>query len=500
MGSLIKILPQNTFVRGVLTLASGTVGAQAILIASAPLLTRLYSPDEFGILSVFLSMLGLVGGIAALRFELAIPLPEDDRNAAALSVTGAVVVVLFSLALFALVTSYSESLANQFNAPILAPYLWLLPVTFFANGLFLLLNMLCVRHERFGDMAKAKVLQSAITVVVQVAGFSLGGAALIIGRVLGHVAAAIQLVRGIGLDYSVTVRTLKLYDLWRVAINYRTFPLISTWSALASSIGSSITPLMFAAFFGLEMAGYFAMTMMVMVVPMSIIGVAVQNAFYRKAVDAHRTGRLAELILAVQSRLVLATLPFFALSAFVLPDAFVLMFGEAWRVSGTFAVWILPWMLFQLTVTPCTGIFPIVGRLGLALLLDLSLAAAPVLAFSVALWLRGDALFAVQLLSAIASLVYLARISIAYCLAGGQALTGVAVVLRGLMIAAIGVLPAFVVPNVWSGKPVLALLFAISCGALLAAVAIRWAWKRLPEIDIGPYEQGAGSQPAGIAN
>lgn len=499
MRLLTKVLPQSAFARSVLTLASGTVGAQVILIASSPILTRLYSAEDFGLLSVFLSMMGLIAAIAALRFEMAIPLPEDDRDAVALTATGGIVVLILSLGLLVAVLRFADELALQFNAPAIAQYLWLLPLAFFANGLFIVLNMLSVRHGRFGDMSKAKVLQSLTTVVTQIAGVACGGIVLIVGRVLGNLAAAAHLIRKTGPSTLSTIKTLEARELWRSVVTYRKFPLISTWAALASSIGASVPPLLFAASFGLEMAGFYAMTMMVMVVPMGIIGIAVQNAFYRKAVDAHRAGHLADLILAVHARLVLVMMPAFVLAAFVLPPLFVLVFGAAWELSSNFAVWILPWMFMQLTVAPCTGVYPILNRLGIGFLFDLSLAAAPFLAFLLAREFGGDALLAVQVLSALAATVYAVRVAVTLRLGGGHFLSGIAVLFRVLPIAALGGLPALWVTYSGAAPTILVLMLAVAGGTILAAVAIRWAWKRLPSMEpVTPAESpnALDQQPA----
>jgi len=75
---LRRLLPKNAFVRSVSVLVGGTAGAQILLVLAAPLLTRLYTPEDFGLLAVYASLLALIGVISSLRYELAIPLPEDD--------------------------------------------------------------------------------------------------------------------------------------------------------------------------------------------------------------------------------------------------------------------------------------------------------------------------------------------------------------------------------------------------------------------------------------
>jgi hypothetical protein len=43
-----RLLPRNAFARGVSVLVGGTAGAQVLMVPAAPVLTRLYSPEDFG--------------------------------------------------------------------------------------------------------------------------------------------------------------------------------------------------------------------------------------------------------------------------------------------------------------------------------------------------------------------------------------------------------------------------------------------------------------------
>lgn len=78
----IKALLKGRFARSVTVLAGGAVLGQAITVLVSPILTRLYSPEDFGVFGVYASILGIVTVIASLRYEYALPLPEDDAIAA----------------------------------------------------------------------------------------------------------------------------------------------------------------------------------------------------------------------------------------------------------------------------------------------------------------------------------------------------------------------------------------------------------------------------------
>ena len=78
----IRSKPNSPFASDILKLVSGTAFAQIITILASPILTRLYSPEAFGFLAIFISITSIVGVIACMRYELAIMLPKSDEKAA----------------------------------------------------------------------------------------------------------------------------------------------------------------------------------------------------------------------------------------------------------------------------------------------------------------------------------------------------------------------------------------------------------------------------------
>ena len=90
-----KLKPKSEFSRNVLTLMTGTTIAQAIPIAISPILTRIYTPEDFGILALFVAISTIFGSIANGRYELAIMLPKKDEDAINIFALGFIVNVGF---------------------------------------------------------------------------------------------------------------------------------------------------------------------------------------------------------------------------------------------------------------------------------------------------------------------------------------------------------------------------------------------------------------------
>ena len=180
-----QVLPNNPFVRGVTVLVGGTAGAQLLTVLAAPLLTRLYSPEDFGMLAVYASLLALISIISSLRYELAIPLPEDDAEAANIAVLSLILVGLSTLLAGFMMLLASQPLANVLGLPGLARYLWLLPIGVLFGGTYTIFNYWSVRTKRFTTIASTKLRQAVAMIALQLTAFKLGDIALLYGHVVG---------------------------------------------------------------------------------------------------------------------------------------------------------------------------------------------------------------------------------------------------------------------------------------------------------------------------
>jgi len=162
---LRRLLPKNAFARGVSVLVGGTAGAQVLTVLAAPLLTRLYSPEDFGLLAVYVSLLALIGIISSLRYELAIPLPEDEDEGVAANVAALSLILVGLTALLSGVLAWQlgPAIADLLGVPALAGYLWLLPVGALVSG----------SGQLFDDWAA--LIRRFTTIAIQAPEFPPGG-------------------------------------------------------------------------------------------------------------------------------------------------------------------------------------------------------------------------------------------------------------------------------------------------------------------------------------
>src|SRR5690606_37400892 len=242
----------GSFFGPVLTLVSGVAVAQGVVFAARPVLTRLYTPDAFGVLTLFVTLVALLAVPATGRYDDASMLPAARRDAA-----GLLLLALGGTALAALVVGvlvlWRDGWAARFGSPGLAPARLLLP-----PGLFLLawgqaLETWHTRHDRFRLVSAGRVAQSAAVVGVQVGAGLLGAGAL--GLVGGAAAGfgALLLVVGVPLvrrDGAALRAAARGEALRRLARRYRRFPLLSGPAAFLNLLSSRVPVFLLAAFFG----------------------------------------------------------------------------------------------------------------------------------------------------------------------------------------------------------------------------------------------------------
>ncbi|WP_205599034.1 lipopolysaccharide biosynthesis protein [Halomonas faecis] len=413
-----RLLPQNKFARSVSVLAGGTAAGQIIVVAASPILTRLYSPEDFGLLAVYAGLLGILSVIASLRYQLAIPLPESDEEAGSIVVLSLLVVVGVTMFTSVIVGLFGSSIVELLNTPGMAPYLWLLPAGLFLTGVYQVFNYWAIRTKAFPAIARTKFTQALGMVGVQIGAYTLGPIALLLGRVVGQSAGIVTLAKLTTKGRLGELRKKTYGDLKLVAASYRNFPLLSTWTGLSSSAGTNLPPILIAALLGAGPAGIFALSHRVLSQPMTVLGKSVGDVFYRQAAQAHREGNLGPVVDRVYSVLVVLALPIATMIFISAPSVFVFIFGDEWAVAGDVARWMTPWLFFQFIVTPPTRIYPILGKHTMALRFQLSLLLAAVASVLLGALLFDSIVLSVAFISITKGFVYMARLVTTYKLVG----------------------------------------------------------------------------------
>lgn len=360
---ITRVLRQKSFMRNVLVLMTGTATAQVLTTAAAPVLTRFFAPEDFGVLGLFLAMSGIVANVATLRYELAIVLPEDEEDAANVLGLSLLSVAAISCLAAAVIAVGRTWMAERMQAPALADHLWMAPLYIAGAGSYLALNYWSTRKKSFSRLSISRVFRSLGVVVTQLAaGIGKAGAGgLVLGQVIGQGLATGVLALQVWRDDWLRIRaSLSLARIRELATRYRDFPLFSSPQALVNSVSQSTPAFMFGVLFGPAVVGLYWFTHRLLMLPTDLIGKSVRQVFFQRAAELHNSGQNVHAVL-VRATLGLAGIALPVLVAIGIggPRLFGLVFGPEWEAAGGYARWMVLWWASYFINPPSVMLIPV---------------------------------------------------------------------------------------------------------------------------------------------
>jgi O-antigen/teichoic acid export membrane protein len=354
------------FASDVFTLVGGTTFAQIIALLAAPVLTRLYGPEDFGVWALFLSITGIIGIISCLRYEHSIMLPESDEDAINLLALCILFVLLVTVVTIPLIYLFKDPLVLALNSPQLGNYVWLIPPFVFLNGIFLALNYWNSRTKHFKRLSFARVSSSVSSTGTQI-GAGLGGYAtgigLIGGTLVGNFVSTIVLFGQIWKDdqklFQASTKPKKMIEGMK---RHRKFPLIDSWSALLNTTSWQLPAFLLAFFFSPAIVGFYSLGFRLLQMPMSFIGGSISQVFFQRASVAKSENTLDSLVENVFRILVIIGMFPILTITIVGSDVFSVILGQNWAEAGVYAQILSIWAFVWFISSPLSTIYVVMEK------------------------------------------------------------------------------------------------------------------------------------------
>lgn len=350
----------GTLFKGIVTLAWGTGLARLIGIVSIPIVTRLYSPEDHGLLSVYVSLVLVIAPVLSMRYILAIPLPSSDAVASNLLILSLGITCIMALFLSGLLWMLWDPIVEWIGVSSIHGWLWLVILGALTASIYETMTLWAVRRRSYSIISRTKIVQSLLGEGVKV-GFGVAGI-IPFGLLLGQ---AVSQGGGIGSLYAAFKGDLK----WRgggwrkgkaILRRYKGFPIYRLPSQLLLAF-SLQGPLIFAAaLYGANFTGQLGLAMMALALPSNLIGQSVGQAFYGEIARLPKEGASKKLWLltrSVQLRLLIIGVPIALLVLLGGEKIFSFGFGDRWAKAGEYASLLSPFILLQLTSGPLVQLF-----------------------------------------------------------------------------------------------------------------------------------------------
>lgn len=332
---------RSRFFKNVTLLMGSTAIAQLVSLALTPILTRLYTPAEYGVLTIYLAVLGLFTRGGTLNYEYVIPIADDDESAFHILVLCIALTVSISAIVAVAMTPLRSLLSRIERIAALVPYLWVVPVSFLFMGSYNAFSLWAVRTNNFRRLAATKMSQAATQGIAQV-GLGLlktSSLGLLVGDVLGKAAGIGTLVRDTLRKDGSLLKTLRSRRLRDLAMRYKSYPLVQTPASLLINAGTQIVPLLLAFLYNESAAGYFNLTQRIIGAPITLVSQSLKQGFFAEmAIWLKKDpARVKALFRKLNLQLLLIGIaPCAVLTAFGGP-IFSFVFGPQWLQAGRYA-------------------------------------------------------------------------------------------------------------------------------------------------------------------
>lgn len=369
---LTSRLRQSTLIRNVLAVVTGSIGGQLIVFAFSPFITRIYSPEIFGLQGVFLSLLSVLSPIIALRYPMAIVVTKDEDDARRLARLSLLIAFGLSSVLGMILLVARDQVLALLGAEALGPLIWFLPLALF-----------CIALQDVADFRAARLGAFRLVGIVTMVQAFITNLARVLGGLISPIAAILVAVTSLAPALQATLLRLgsrKRYgpppSLTRpqalaLLHAHRDFPLYRTTTDMLSAASQAVPVILLTALYSPAAAGLYVLARTVVNLPLNIIGSAIGNVFYSHMAEMSRNGRPIFLFVA-RSALALLLGPggVTLLAALFFPSVFAFVFGEAWRLAGHYAQWMSLCIVGVLANIPAVRALPVIGKQSIHLIFN----------------------------------------------------------------------------------------------------------------------------------
>ena len=370
--SVKRAFSRGSFGRQVSVLAIGTSLGQIAALAGSPVLTRLYSAEQFGQVAAFTAVLLFFGAILSLRYEIAILLPEDNQTAANVTVLSLVIVLLLSL-IIGLALPLTPNWGGQLAQ--IRSYLWLMPIAAFGLGFYQVMSYWALRHKAFTQVARTKLTQplSRLATQIVLGIFKWGALGLLLGETIGRINGGASLARTAWTENKLDFRAVSWDGLRTAASRYRRFPLVLSPAALINAAGSSVPILLFGLWFGPTVLGWYALVDRTEGIPAVLIGQAVSQVYSAEAARLATADpvQLNRLFSRTVWHLSLIAIVPAAIMGVIAAPLFSFVFGSSWHEAGVYAQLLIVMQFLGFVSWPVNPTLSILERQSIQLTWDI---------------------------------------------------------------------------------------------------------------------------------
>ncbi|MCA1750469.1 MAG: lipopolysaccharide biosynthesis protein [Cryomorphaceae bacterium] len=365
MRKIFNFYKRSDFARNVGVMFSGNAVAMVLPFLLAPLISRIYSPEDFASFELFAKIMALVAVVGSLRLDLAILLPKGEKEAMALVRLSFNILIGISVVVGALFIIFRDSVGELLNNESLPELLYLLPLGIFSYGALNIVNQFLIRKRDFKEAAVVKIFAAGGNNVTK---YGLGlfmpnPLGLSLGQIFGAVFPLLyvlkvknirEMLRSLGMPVQADRKLIR---------KYRDFPLINSAHAFYNEGQQTVLIGLISAYYGEYALGLFAFSFRYLKVPLMVFGTSISQVLNERWARELNEGKSirSSMVKIIMVLIAISIVPFGVLFFFGTP-IFAFVFGDNWADAGAYAEIMAPWLFANFIVSPLTMLPILLGK------------------------------------------------------------------------------------------------------------------------------------------
>lgn len=410
----------STYLKNTATLTIGVIIAQIIPIVAYPILGRLYTPEDFGILAKLTSITAVITIIASLEYDYSIVIVRNKKTAAnfvyAILLLSLVILSVISILMFC----FSDTLTGLMNAADIKKWLWVCPVTAFCVVVFNCFNEWCINNSYFKSLAVNKIINGGSIPLSKIAFYfaKIRSAGLILGDLIGHIITSVSCVIRVVMMDRAAFKKISFPRMRYSLKRYSDCPKFVFPGQLLNKFGGELPVFFTMVYFSSEQLGYYSMATMILALPTTMISRAVRDTFKKTASDYFaKNGQCISFYRRLMFPMALISLIGFSIFYAIAPWVVTTILGDQWHTAAIFCRCLCPMIAINFVSEIASGMYIIAERMNLLLFWQIFYFVMTLGAMILGTMVFGDIISTLICLCVARSIVYLTDFYATYNLA-----------------------------------------------------------------------------------
>lgn len=344
---------ENKFLKPLLQLTAGSAIAQIITILVSPISTRLFTSEQLGVYTLFLTVISIFGPVLNLKYDMSIVKARDDQesiNLVALSTFLGLMMSIFISIGYSLYLHNESTMINNMGS---LGYL-LLPLLLIGTSVVNTLTSYNNLHKEYLLISKVYVIRNFVqNLFLVISGIlRLGSIGLVFSQTISVFFGISAQSKKFRYQLKEKLELVKFSEMKKLFFSEKNQLIYLTPATLINTGSYSILNFFISSLFGLSVFGYYSMSYRILGLPLTLISGNVSRVYYEQAIEEQKTtGSYYTSLKKFIILLICISVPMVVFLFSFSPWIFSIFFGSDWYISGVYVRYLAPMYGVRLIVS-----------------------------------------------------------------------------------------------------------------------------------------------------